>query len=82
MESSIDEEIIDERFGKKMQFEGIFPIVLWKSLFLSTYFLLENSLDQICKNLKQSNSYNLSLKDIRSYGTLFNSSNSVGIDSG
>jgi len=73
MESSTDEEIIDERFGKKIQYEGIFPMILWKSLFLSTYFLLENSLDQICKNLRKSNSYNLTLKDISGNG-IFRSS--------
>lgn len=70
MEGSKEEEIIDERFGKRIQYEGIFPIILWKSLFLSTYFLLENSLDQICKNLKKSNSYNLTLKDISGNGIL------------
>ena len=68
MENSVDEEIIDERFGKKSQYEGIFPTILWKSLFLSTYFLLENSLDQIYKNLRKSNSYNLKLKDISGNG--------------
>ena len=73
MEISIDEEIIDERFGKKIQYEGVFPMILWKSLFLSTYFLLENSLDQICKNLRKSNSYNLTLKDISGNG-IFKSS--------
>lgn len=73
VESSHEEEIIDERFGKKIQYEGIFPMILWKSLFLSTYFLLENSLDLICKNLKKSNSYNLSQKDISGKG-IFRSS--------
>ncbi len=73
MESSTDEDVIDERFGKKIQYEGIFPMILWKSIFLSTYFLLENSLDQICKNLKKSNSYKLTLKDISGSG-IFRSS--------
>jgi hypothetical protein len=68
MEGNTEEEIIDERFGKRIQYEGIFPMILWKSLFLSTYFLLENSLDQICKNIKKSNSYNLTLKDISGNG--------------
>ncbi len=73
MENDNDEEIINERFGKKIQFEGIFPVILWKSIFLSAYFLLENSLDQICKNLKKSNSYNLALKEISGNG-IFRSS--------
>ncbi len=73
MEGSTEEEIIDERFGKRIQYEGIFPMILWKSLFLSAYFLLENSLDQICKNLMKSNSYNLTLKDISGNG-IFRSS--------
>jgi hypothetical protein len=73
MENSTEEEIIDERFGKRIQYEGIFPMILWKSLFLSAYFLLENSLEQICKNLKKSNSYNLTLKDISGNG-IFRSS--------
>ncbi len=73
MEGSTEEEIIDDRFGKRIQYEGVFPMILWKSLFLSTYFLLENSLDQICKNLKKSNSYNLTLKDISGNG-IFRSS--------
>ena len=68
MENRNEEEIVDERFGKKIQYEGIFPIILWKSLYLSLYFLLENSLDQICKNLRKSNSYNLSIKDISGNG--------------
>ncbi len=73
MEGSTEEETIDERFGKRIQYAGIFPKILWKSLFLSTYFLLENSLDQICKNLKKSNSYKLTLKDISGNG-IFRSS--------
>jgi len=73
MEDSIEEEIIDDRFGKRIQYEGIFPMILWKSLFLSTYFLLENSLHQICKNLQKSNCYNLTLKDISGNG-IFRSS--------
>jgi hypothetical protein len=68
-----DREIIDERFGKKLQYEIFFPTILWKSLFLSTYFLLENSLEQICKNLKKSKSYSLAVKDISGNG-IFRSS--------
>ncbi|WP_324068262.1 MAG: hypothetical protein RSE15_10285 [Flavobacterium sp.] len=71
--NSKDDDIIDERFGKKMQYTEIFPEILWKSIFLSIYFLLENSLDQICKNLRKSNSYNLTLKDISGNG-IFRSS--------
>jgi hypothetical protein len=73
MEGSTEEEIIDERFGKRIQYDEIFPMILWKSLFLSIYFLLENSLDQICINLKKSNSYKLTLKDIKGNG-IFRSS--------
>lgn len=68
MENSVDEDIVDVRFGRKVQYEEIFPMILWKSLFLSTYFLLENSLDQISKNLRNSNSYKLSIKDITGLG--------------
>lgn len=73
IESSTEKEIIDEAFGKRMQYKEIFPTILWKSLFLSSYFLLENSLDQICKNLEKSNSYNLTLKEISGNG-IFRSS--------
>jgi len=73
METSTDEDVINERSGKRIQYEGVFSMILWKSLFLSTYFLLENSLDQICKNLSKSNSYNLTLKDISGNG-IFRSS--------
>ena len=67
------EEKNDERFGKETQYKGIFPMILWKSLFLSSYFLLENSLNQICKNLKKSNSYRLSINEISGNG-IFRSS--------
>ena len=33
MENSNDEDIIDYRFGKRIQYEGIFPMILWKSIF-------------------------------------------------
>ncbi|NUY82681.1 hypothetical protein HUK80_17395 [Flavobacterium sp. MAH-1] len=68
MKGDTGEEITDERFGKEMQYQTIFPVILWKSLFLSSYFLLENSLDEICKNLRKSNSYELSLKDMSGNG--------------
>lgn len=70
---STEEKDVDERFGKEMQYNGIFPMILWKSLFLSSYFLLENSLDLICKNLKKSNSNKLPLSDISGNG-IFRSS--------
>ncbi|NJB71965.1 hypothetical protein GGR42_002427 [Saonia flava] len=61
-------EIINDRFGKKMQYEAMFPNILWKSIFLSIYFLTEKSLEQICKNLENLNEYNLSIKDIGGNG--------------
>lgn len=67
-EGSEEIEIIDDRFGKKMQYEALFPNIFWKSIFLSIYFLTEKSLDQICKNIENLNGYNLSLKDISGSG--------------
>ena len=69
-----ENEIMDERFGKKTQYENIFPSILWKSIFLSLYFLLESSLDQICNNLKTSENYKLSYKDISGNGIYRSSS--------
>jgi hypothetical protein len=68
MKGIVDEEVTCERFGKKIQYESIFPLILWKSIFLSSYFFLENSLDQISKNLKKSNLYTISLKDMQGNG--------------
>lgn len=67
-EDSKKEEIIDVRFGKKMQYDAIFPSILWKSIFLSLYFLTESALDEICENLRKINQHPLSLKDIGKSG--------------
>ncbi len=63
----------DERFGLKENFEGFFPFILWKSLLLSLYFQMESALNQICRNLKKSNNYELELEDITGNG-IFKSS--------
>ncbi|WP_400073552.1 hypothetical protein [Zobellia russellii] len=67
-EDSKEIEMIDDRFGKTMQYEAVFPTILWKSIFLSVYFLTEKSLEQICKNLANLNQYSLSVKDISGNG--------------
>lgn len=67
-------DIEDIRFDKSLQYQIVFPEILWKSIFLSIYFLAENSLDQICKNLENVNNYNLALKDISGNG-IYRSSN-------
>tara|TARA_R110002051_G_C8619101_1_gene483014 strand:- start:113 stop:778 length:666 start_codon:yes stop_codon:yes gene_type:complete len=63
----------DERFGMVINFEYFYPSILWKSLLLSIYFQTESALDQICQNLKKSNNYELTLKDIQGNG-IFRSS--------
>lgn len=60
--------VIDERFGKQLQYEYIFPEILWKSVFLNLYFLVENSLDKICNNLRNINQHTISLKDMTGNG--------------
>lgn len=67
-------DIVDVRFDKRLQFQIVFPEILWKSIFLSIYFLTENSLDQICNNLEKVKNNSLSLKDISGNG-IYRSSN-------
>lgn len=59
---------INPRFHPEIQFGSIFPDILWRTTFLHSYFLLESSLDQICKNLRQTEDYKLTLSDIAGNG--------------
>jgi hypothetical protein len=61
-------EDTDSRFGKVVQFGRVFPDVLYKSLFLHFYSVLEDSLNQICDNLQDSQLYNLSPDDMAGRG--------------
>lgn len=56
------------RFNPEVQFGTIFPDILWRTTFLHSYFLLESSLDQICKNLQEAEGYKLKLSDIAGNG--------------
>jgi hypothetical protein len=58
----------DPRFNAENQFGNIFPNILWRTTFLHGYFLLETSLDQICKNIQEAENYSLTLKDISGRG--------------
>jgi hypothetical protein len=55
-------------FNSDIQYEFIFPRILWRTSFLNSYFLLESSLDQICKNIQKAENYNLGLTDISGNG--------------
>lgn len=61
-------EDTDDRFGKVVQFGEVFPYVIYKSLFLHFYSVLEDSLNQICANLQDSQLYQLSLDDMAGGG--------------
>ena len=63
-----DIENYDPTFNTENQFGHIFPNILWRTTFLHSYFLLESSLDQICKNVQESENHNLTLKDISGRG--------------
>lgn len=63
-----NEEDLDSRFGRLFQFQSIFPNMLYKALFLHQYSVLEDSLNQICHNLEESQLYNISLTDIKGMG--------------
>lgn len=56
------------RFDPEIQFGSIFPDILWRTTFLHSYFRLESSLDQICKNLQQAHGYKIGLSDISGNG--------------
>lgn len=61
-------ENTNPRFHPEIQFENIFPDILWRTTFLHSYFLLESSLDQVCKNIQQAEEYTLGLTDIAGNG--------------
>lgn len=61
-------ENYDPRFNAENQFGHIFPSILWRTTFLHSYFLLESSLDQICKNIQETEHHTLTLKDISGRG--------------
>ena len=64
--------LIDAKYGgaynPDVQFGSIFPGILWRTTFLHAYFRLESTLDQVCKNLQQTEAYKLNLSDISGNG--------------
>ena len=56
------------RLHPEVQFGSIFPEILWRTTFLHSYFRLESSLDQICKNIQQAEGYKVGLSDIAGNG--------------
>lgn len=61
-------ENYNPRFNSRNQFETIFPNILWRTIFLHSYFLFESSLDQICNNIQESEKYALTLRDMNGRG--------------
>lgn len=59
---------INSRFHPTVQFGSIFPDILWRTTFLHCYFLLELSLDQVCKNLQQTEDFKIVLADVAGNG--------------
>ena len=55
-------------FEPQTQLGEMFPNILWRTTFLHSYFLLESSLDQICKNVQKAEDENISLKDMAGNG--------------
>lgn len=66
-QSSAD-EYSNSRMHPEVQFGSIFPDILWRTTFLHSYFYLESTLDQICKNLQQVDNHKLGLSDIAGNG--------------
>lgn len=56
------------RFHPEVQFGSIFPDILWRTTFLHSYFRLESALDQVCKNLQQTEDHKVGLSDIAGNG--------------
>ena len=68
VEQEDNNEEYDPRFNVESQFGNIFPNILWRTTFLYSYFLLESSLDQICKNIQEAENHTLTLKDLSGRG--------------
>ncbi|RUA15991.1 MAG: hypothetical protein DSY83_06505 [Flavobacteriia bacterium] len=56
------------RVHPEVQFGSIFPDILWRTTFLHSYFRLESAIDQVCKNLQQTEGYKVGLADIAGNG--------------
>jgi hypothetical protein len=65
---SDDSDQGDPRLHPEVQFGSIFPNILWRTTFLHCYFLLESSLDAVCKNLQQTEDYKIALSDVAGSG--------------
>lgn len=61
-------ELANGRFHPEVQFGSIFPDILWRTTFLHSYFRLESALDQVCKNLQQTEEHKIGLTDIAGNG--------------
>ncbi|MES2587663.1 MAG: hypothetical protein V4622_01710 [Bacteroidota bacterium] len=61
-------EHTNPRLDPEVQFGSIFPDILWRTTFLHSYFRLESALDQVCKNLQQTEDYKVGLADIAGSG--------------
>ncbi len=61
-------ESYNPSFTPEHQFGNVFPNILWRTTFLHSYFLLESSLNQICKNIQEAEDYLLTIKDISGAG--------------
>lgn len=65
---SDEPEHTNPRIHPEVQFGSIFPNILWQTTFLHSYFLLESALDQVCKNLQQTENYKVGLSDVAGNG--------------
>lgn len=65
---SDEPDYANHRLHPEVQFGSIFPDILWRTTFLHSYFRLESALDQVCKNLQQTEDYKIGLADISGNG--------------
>lgn len=65
---SDEPEHTNPRLHSEVQFGSIFPDILWRTTFLHSYFRLESALDQVCKNLQQTENYKVGLADVAGNG--------------
>lgn len=63
-----NEQGYDPRFTPDVQYDGLFPDMLWRTVFLHSYFFTEASLNQICDNIQLAEGYKVGLKEIKGSG--------------
>lgn len=67
---SEEPELDNPRHHPEVQFGSIFPDILWRTTFLHSYFRLESALNQVCRNIQETENYEIRLADIAGNGII------------